>query len=124
MKLSRDVRFRRCYTCISDFSAFQDFNTFFQDAHSDLEAKIPFVCYKKGVVNYLITPLSLLLDFTFMTCTEHFESVCQVLLKLIVVTYVIAWCRQINRLLKGKRLRCKSSSVLCKASSYPLLEKI
>ena len=102
MKLSEDVRFRRCCTCISDFSTFHNFQTLFQGAHSNLEASITFFCFKKGTVSNLIMPLSFLLDFTFIICMENFESICQVLLRLIAVIYVIVWCRQMNRVLKGK----------------------
>ena len=88
MKLSQDVRFKG--TCISDLGAFHNFQTLFQDAYSNLEANITNCCFKKGVVSNLIMPLSLLLDFTFIACTENFESIRQVLLRLIAVKYVIA----------------------------------
>ena len=123
MKLYTDVRFKHCHICVSDICNSHNFHALLNEAHSTLEANIPLCCFKKEVIEKLILPLSLLLDVSFITCTEHFDSLCQAFLRLITLEYVTCWCRNINRLLKGKDSGARAQTHLAKQARIQYTKK-
>ena len=123
-KLYADVRFKYCCTCVSDLRNFTGFDIIFEKAHSNLDVNMPFFCFRKRVVKNLMMPLLLIVDFSFVTCTEHVESLRLAFLRVITVEYVRCWCRNINKLLKGKYSVAKAQTYLAKEARKQYVTKL
>ena len=59
-------------------------------------------------------PRQLILDFSFITCRIHVETLIEPFTRIIVVEYVTCWCTFMNRLLKGKDSGATSQAYLSK----------
>lgn len=114
LQLCTDIRFKCCYTCVSDMCNFTNFDALVEEAYNNLEANIANYCFKKDVLKNLVLPLSVILDFSFITCTEHFQPLCVAVAKTIALEYIMCWGKNMNRMLKGLHSGSRAGAILAK----------